>query len=319
MSERFHFIWGPGGVGKSHMAIRRCYQLSGRKKLLMTLDPSRRLYPLLHAQETSRAQEITFGDSSFYLKQTDAMALFEELQKRAPANERIQRYFKQLVEGLQRFRDYLSLIELADEMRKSQYDSVVVDTPPFQEAKEFQRSITHLRSFFDQTLVQLTVRKGWLQMGVRKVIELCRSFVGNRVMEDTLAFLDWMNNHLDRLQAAATHLEKLLFSIETKHSIVLTPESSLAELRKLRDFFGRTENLHIVINRSVAHLSLPDRSQFEKNAFYREFFEMRDQEEHLVTELQQVFGSFSMERIPLMLMGDDTREELLTFIRTPSL
>ncbi len=212
--------------------------------------------------------------------------------------------------GLQRFRDYLALIELGDEMQKDEYQSVVIDTPPFQEAKGFQASIVNLHEFFDRSLVQLGLRNQWLQIGVRKVIEGMKLFTGKKNLEQTLAFLDWLREHIERFQLSARSLHELLFHEDTVHTIVLTPESSLLELKQMETFFSRAKHLEFVLNRSVAHLG-PLTGQ---HPFLLEFQKLQEKESLLRSDLKKLFNA-PIELIPLAAMGEDTREELLDFVR----
>jgi len=305
---KYRFIWGPGGAGKSHLAIRKTVHTPGHR-LLLTLDPSQRLFHLFGTRPQPGGQNVRLGNEEFILRQTDALRLFEALQDRAPADPKVRIYFTQLVAGLQRFRDYLALIELGDEMQKDEFDSVIIDTPPFQEAKGFQNSIVNLHEFFDRSLVQLSLRNQWLQVGVRKVIEGVKLFTGKRNLEQTLAFLDWLQSHIDRFQLSARALHELLFHPQTIHTLVLTPESSLQELKQMEGFFKRAPQLEIIINRSVEHLGpLPN-----PHPFFQEFQKLQDRESALRSELKKAFNA-PVESIPLTAMGEDTTEELLEFV-----
>jgi hypothetical protein len=305
---RFQFIWGAGGVGKSHLAIRKCYEAEGQR-LLLTLDPSRRLFHLLNLDPDQEA-ECELNHTSFKLRQTSAFRLFQELEKKLPASERVRHYFRELVGGLQRFRDYLSLIELGDEMKASSFNRIIIDTPPFHEAKHFQHSILNLHEFFDRSLVQLGLRTDWLQMGVRKALDAIKLFTGKKNLEVTLEFLDWLALHLERFQSSAQSLHGLIFHEQTLHTIVITPESSIEDLAQMQDFFGRAARIEFVMNRSVEHFKISENLPHPFN----EFSELSVKERALTQQLQKAYPKARFERVALSIMGDDTREELLEFL-----
>jgi anion-transporting ArsA/GET3 family ATPase len=311
---RYQFIWGAGGVGKSHVAIRKSFEAKGQR-LLLTLDPSRRLFYLLghspNSSEPLHERSCQLGEESFLLRQTNAHQLFEELEARVPAPAGVKAYFLDLVSGLQRFRDYLSLIELGDAMRASSFDRILIDTPPFHEAQYFQQSILQLHEFFDRSLIQIGLRNEWLQVGVRKALEGVRLFTGKKNLEESLHFLDWLVLHVDRLQKSAQNLHENIFSPKAEHLIVLTPESDLEEIAEMQNFFQRSSRLVFVINRSLKHFSI-------KEALappFDEFSKAWKKEQDVSARLQQMYPNAQIEKIPLQLMGDDSLEELLQFVR----
>lgn len=310
-SSRICFVWGPGGVGKSHLAIRQTY-LAPAESLLLTLDPSPRVFNLLGKERSSEAQNVKIEDQNFSIKSTDANRLFDKLNKISPANEQVARYFKQLVNGLQEFRNYLALIELAEELQEAKNPFIVVDTPPFHEAVGLHRSIFTLKDFFEKSLVQLAFKSGILNLGVKKVIDITKSFLGKTAVEQALNFLEWLHSHLERFQTAARTLESLTFGDQTEHLMVLTPESSLNYITQGKSFFEKSKKLRFLINRSV--LSLPAISG--NSSFAREMNQLKESETKLISKIQEVFPKAIIESIPLMVMGEDSQEELLKFIHS---
>lgn len=313
--NQIHFVWGAGGVGKSHVALRTASLLHG-KKLLMTLDPSPRIFELLKLSTQATQQKVSLAGAEFEIKRADSGELFQRLSEIKAPNETVKHYFDQMVKGLHRFRDYLGLLELAEVINESRFDHIIVDTPPFEEAKGLHQAMLQLREFFDKSLVQMAVRNSILQIGVRKVVELCQIFVGKRAMDETLQFLDWLLLHLERFQKAARLLESRIFAEDTVHRLVIHPRSSPTELQILQSFFTRAHHLQVVLNRSVEHLDIPN----SPDQFFKELLKEKESEKKTVELLKSLFSEFELERIPLQVMGDDTREELEAFIlgETPS-
>jgi anion-transporting ArsA/GET3 family ATPase len=311
------FVWGAGGVGKTHMAIRRA-ALSKPSTLLITLDPSFRVYDLMRVPRDRLQAEVQLPSFAFTLKRTDQAGLFNALSAERPAHPKVRLLYDQMVKGLQDFRDYLTLIQLSDELRDSKFQTIVIDTPPFQEAMGLHRSLFNLRHFFEKSLVQLALKTSnlsWFHSGLKKIFEVTRIFSGKRAADQIFEFIEWLTFHTDRFSLSARYLEELVYSKDTEHLFVLTPETPPRFLESVRSFFEKSSRLQFTINRSVSKWTLTD----QNDDFVREIRSRASQEAELFSLLQKKFRSSPVERIPLMSMGEDTDEELLEFIREKSI
>lgn len=309
MNEQVNFIWGAGGVGKSHYAVRRLAQ-APEGSLLITLDPSPRIFHLLHIEKAAEVTPFQLAGRPYFIKATDADLLFERLNQAAPANAQVKKYYFQLVQGLQEFRDYLALIQLAEDLSQQNYPCIIVDTPPFHEAVGLHHSISTLREFFEKSVVQLAVRSSFMNMGVRKVIEVSRLFMGKRAVDEALGFLDWLHLHLERFQKAAGILDEMLFSPKTTHSMVLTPETPQNYLSEVKSFFERSSQVRFIMNRSVDHYHVEGKT----DSLSHEIQQMQKQQKNLEENIQSSFQDYQFKKIPFVLMGDDSLEELNKFI-----
>lgn len=304
------FVWGPGGVGKSHVAIREICN-SPANSLLITLDPSPRIFDLLGIPKTKSKVLCQFGEYEFFIKATDADELFEKLQKASPPNEKVHYYYHELVSGLQEFRNYLALIQLAEDLTEGNYSRVVIDTPPFHEAMGLHSSIETLREFFEKSLVQFAMRSSILNLGVKKAIEISRMFIGEKSVKSALEFIDWLQLHIDRFKIAAKYLDEMSFAPNTEHLMVLTPESASSYLNLVKDFFARSQHLSFLINRSLKDYIIPD----DQIPFYDELRSIAAQEKHLLEQISQQFKNFQIKHLPMLVMGEDTQDELKEFVR----
>lgn len=307
--KKLRFIWGPGGVGKSHVAIREAARAPGEKKLLLTLDPSYRLFSLLGMKASSSLQKSPLG---FDVKATKADELFNRLHAKLPASPNVREFFTQLVEGLQRFQDYLALIELAEEIEEAHYDIIIVDTPPFAEAVGLHHSIESLSDFFQNSIIQLAQRSGWLNVAVKKLLDVAKIFAGKKAVENSLEFIDWLHLHIDRFQAASQQLQKMIYAETTSHLFVLNPESSPRVLHETKDFFQKASQFEFFLNKSVASLPLASLPE----ALKKEFSHKSKREEFWVKAIQGEFPKAQLRRLPLQVMGTDAQKELQDFIET---
>lgn len=309
-STKVRFVWGSGGVGKSHLAIREAYQSPAC--LLMTLDPSYRLFDLLELTERQKIHQVDLNGHRFQLMGPQIDQLFDQLHEKQPASPQIREYYFKLVEGLHRFREYLALLQLADQVQQNRYEKIIVDTPPFQEAMGLHQSLRSLETFFNAGLVQFALKSSIIYKSLKKIIYLGRTFVGKRGMEEAFAFIQWLSQNVERFQKSSQMLGKLLRAEETEHSYVMTPESPLFQFEMTKGFFKEQPHLDFCINRSATHFKIPD----QDDAFCLEMKNLQEREREVVEKIQTHFPQSKISRIPLQLMGSDSREELIHFIES---
>jgi len=296
---KIYFVWGPGGVGKTHLAIYAGTRPedSNQARALMTLDPS------------NRAFELPGVPPYLTLKKIDANSLFEDLAKKMPTNAKVQAFYQKMVSGLREFRDYLSLIQLSDELNKSDSDLIVVDTPPLEEAVGLHRSVKNLRTFFGTYLVQIALqstRFSLVQISFKKAFEMSRFFIGKRAAETVLELIEWLTQHRERFETASHFLEQIFNSRESNHIFVLTPESPESLLAEIKTNFKETQNISFYLNQSV----------FE---FRMEMPEAYERETKLISKIKKAFPKSQIQLIPLQIMGDDTEEEMTRFLRSKAI
>ncbi len=307
------FIWGPGGVGKSHTAIRYA-ALQKNRALLYTLDPSLRIFDLLHIPNEAYAHEVKISDYAFTVRKTDKNKLFDNLDKKRPASIKVRVFYEQMVKGLQDFRDYLTLIELSDEIEKNDFQTLIIDTPPFNEALGLHRSLFNLRRFFETSLVQFAIKTGhmtWLQGGLKRVFEVARIFSGKKAADQIFDFIEWLTSHTERFSKSARFLEELVFSEQTRHVFIVTPETPPRFLEQIKSFFVKVKNIEFVLNRSLSNYSLPEGNDH----FVEELKVLAEKETTFLEILKKHYPHARVEKIPLILMGEDTDEELIEFIQ----
>lgn len=308
------FIWGAGGVGKSHVAIRQSCQHSD--SLLVTLDPSRRVFDLLGVPPGEIEKKVSLDGHSITVKTLEASHLFEQLTQRIPANPKVRIFYNRMLKGLREFQEYLALIQLSDELKNSRFAYCVIDTPPFQEAVGLHRAIFKLKDFFSKSLVQFALKSTknpLIHTTIKKVFESTRIFVGKSAADQVFEFIEWLTQHMNRFQTAAEYLEELLFSADTEHIFILTPETRVSSLESTRDFFKNAEHMRFLINRSMSGLALPE--NISDDLFLKEMHALANKEKILLAQIQKKFPQVPVSTLPLMFMGEDTEEELMRFVK----
>lgn len=306
------FIWGAGGVGKSHTSIRVASREQG-SRCLITMDPSRRLYHLLGADPQKIDQMVQLGSSQFRLRSTDFNALFDDLESKVPANKRVRLIYDQMASGLQDFRNYLDLIQLGDQIDQSDDELTIIDTPPFQEAIGFYKAMFHLHRFFDKSLVQWALRSydsPVVQSAFRKVFDWLRLFSGRLAAQNLYDFIEWISQHSDRFRRSAKALEDLMQSEQTEHIFVVTPETHHWLIELFAKYFPKGSKIKIVMNRSLSFDELPNIN----HPFIEEMTQLKKKEVELERFITKAISFQCIEKIPLLFLGDDSPEEIIRFI-----
>ncbi len=174
---------GPGGVGKTTTAaaIGLAAAREGRKVLVLTIDPARRLAQAMGIDASSsnlsqvdaqRLKEIGINPpGELHAMMLNPGAVLDSMVKRFSSSpegarrifsSRLYGHLANMVAGMQEYAAAEALFELSSSNR---YDLIVLDTPPSRNALEFLEAPGRLSKFLDERVLHFflpgTARK-WL-------------------------------------------------------------------------------------------------------------------------------------------------------------
>jgi anion-transporting ArsA/GET3 family ATPase len=174
-SRRILVVCGAGGVGKTTtsaaLALRAA--LEGRRVLVCTIDPSRRLATSLGLAQLSgrpRAIDLTrlsrrsASPGSLHAMILDVQSTFDALVARhapdAAARDRIlgNRFYRHVSAALAGSHEYMAMEKLLELAADTRYDLVVLDTPPTRHALDFLEAPERLMSFLDASVLRWFLR-----------------------------------------------------------------------------------------------------------------------------------------------------------------
>lgn len=267
-------VCGAGGVGKTTTAaaIGMAGALFGRKTLVLTIDPARRLAEAMGIPETSPTPTVLApaglvlpagGELSAWM--LDPSVVFETMiRSLAESPEKAQRvldsrlygHVSRLIAGMQEYTAAEGLYGFASSGR---YDLVVLDTPPSRNALEFLEAPRKLSGFLDERVVSLFMPKGGgglLRAASSLVSKVFSRIFGAGFFDELKEFVGAFSGMFGAMREHSTDVRALLTSDDAGFVLVTSPEpSALAETRFFR---GRMRELGVplagtILNRSYAY------------------------------------------------------------------
>ena len=267
---------GAGGVGKTTTAaaIGLASAVAGRKALVLTIDPARRLAEAMGIPEAAvapapvpRVKLATLGVP--LAGELDAWMLspevvFETMVRRLAGDERrvqqilenrLYQHLSKIVAGMQEYTAAEALYTLSTE---GKYDLVVLDTPPSRNALAFLEAPRKLSMFLDERVIGVFLpKKGAFFRAASDIVErvFTKAF-GEGFYKDLQEFLGAFSGMFGGMRAHAEAVRELLTSDQAAFVLVTSPEpAALAEAG-----FFQEKNIELglpfagyVLNRSWAY------------------------------------------------------------------
>jgi anion-transporting ArsA/GET3 family ATPase len=260
MQRRLLVCVGSGGVGKTTVAAALAVEAArlGRRTLVITIDPARRLanslgLEMLGNTETRIPDEKWASVGlrplgSLHAMMLDTRSTFDELIERvspdAATRARVlnNRAYQHINNTLVNTRDYMAAEKLYDVYTRGDYDLIVLDTPPMKNAIDFIESGSLLTRFLDEKIMRwfLTPYDESRVFGRRMMLgtsaiafRLLGSIFGREFLDELseffLAFKDLYRGFRDRSERVAALMAD---REETRFAIVCSPRpTSIEEAR----------------------------------------------------------------------------------------
>lgn len=258
---------GSGGVGKTTTAalVGLHAARAGKKALVMTVDPARRLANSLGARGLDHElQEIEVEGASGELWATmlDMKRTFDGIVERyahdaqardAILTNRFYHHFSTSLAGAQE----LSASERLHEVTESgSWDLVVLDTPPTSNALDFFDAPGRFFEALDTKALQWVMQAstgGLMGMGAQFLLRTLGRFTGGEFFDELGVFLRHFSGLLDGFRVRTESTSRLLAAPSTRFVLVTAPDpATVREAMAFRESLaGRDVRLSAVVANRV--------------------------------------------------------------------
>ena len=231
---------GSGGVGKTTTAAVLAMEAArrGRRTVVVTIDPARRLADALGLDELSNTPKVIDGDWSGELSalMLDTKSTFDALVRKYASDEQQSegilenRFYRNISGALSGTQEYMAMEKLYELHTETDYDLVVVDTPPTRNALDFLEAPNHLARFLDHRLyrVLMTPTRGVVKavnVAAQAFLRTLSRTVGGDVVKDAVAFFQAFEGMEEGFIERAHGVEELLAADETSFVLVASPRA----------------------------------------------------------------------------------------------
>lgn len=235
---------GSGGVGKTTVAAVLAMEgaRQGRRTAVVTIDPAKRLADALGLEGLSNEPGRIEGDwpGELYALMLDTKTTFDALVTRHAETpeqaERIleNRFYRNISSALSATQEFMAMEKLYELHVESDFDLVVVDTPPTRNALDFLDAPGTLTRFLDHPLYKVVMAptRGILRavnMATQAFLRTVSRVVGSEVIEDVIAFFQAFQGMEEGFRDRAHHVDELLAETATRFVLVASPRRDSLE------------------------------------------------------------------------------------------
>jgi len=242
---------GSGGVGKTTIAaaLGLIAARSGRKVLVLTVDPARRLAAALGLQHGGGVIEVPLdARGALHAEMIEPNQIFEDYIRRvAPGAQQAQRIlenklYQQLATTLSGSQEFTSLLRLREAVNGGDYDLVVLDTPPTEHAAEFLEAPERLASLFDGRVArwlssdpdQSGIISGLVRRGTTAALGILQLLTGKAFIAELTGFFAGVRSIAGDIRESSLDAHRLLTGSGTAFMLVSSLDA--AKILEAEDF-----------------------------------------------------------------------------------
>jgi len=245
---------GSGGVGKTTTAAALALHgaMTGRRSMVLTIDPARRLAQSLGVDSLgSDGEQITpevLAAAGVDVRGTLSAGMLDQksawddfIARHAPSDEARKtilhnEFYQHLSRSFAGSTEYMAIEELCRIHESGRYDLIVLDTPPTTHALDFLEAPRRLEDFMDRSIVGWLV-KPYLSVGwsawktasrtVRFIVKRIEEAAGARTLAEISEFFVAMENLFDGITERSRKVRGLLAGPDTAFILVAGPEEQV--------------------------------------------------------------------------------------------
>ena len=232
---------GPGGVGKTTLAAALALENArrGRKALVLTIDPAKRLADALGLDGLDDSiRTVPTGSGVLGAAMLDTKESYDALMRRIVDPHHVERIldnrvYRAFSKTLARSHAYVAAERLYDVLQ-GDWDHVVLDTPPTRSALEILDAPGRLSQFLDDRVLRffLSERRArgtfasLTAMGGDAALRLLEKLAGEGIVTELVEFLRLLADQRDGFERRARATRAALHDPATAYALIASPSHS---------------------------------------------------------------------------------------------
>jgi anion-transporting ArsA/GET3 family ATPase len=231
---------GSGGVGKTTTAASlalRAAEHHGRRTVVLTIDPARRLAQALGLNELDNTPRQV-KDTQLHAMMLDMKRTFDEVVLTHTAPDRAKEifanpFYQAMSTTFSGTQEYMAMEKLGQLRSDDEWDLIVVDTPPSRSALDFLDAPARLGRFLDGRMLKLLL--GTARAGGRSVFNLVsasfsafskvvQKILGAQLLTDLSGFVSALDSMFGGFRERAESTYRILQDPQTAFVLVAAPE-----------------------------------------------------------------------------------------------
>jgi anion-transporting ArsA/GET3 family ATPase len=253
---------GSGGVGKTTTAAAlalRAVEEHGRRTVVLTIDPARRLAQSLGLTELDNTPRQVPGikgrdGGELHAMMLDMKRTFDEVVATHTDPKRAEEiyvnpFYQAMSSTFAGTQEYMAMEKLSQLRSRDEWDLIIVDTPPSRSALDFLDAPARLGRFLDGRMLRMLIAPA--RTGGRSVFSLVTAsfglfsklmdkILGAQMVTDLSGFVGALDSMFGGFRDRAEETYRVLQAPETAFLVVAAPEPDA--IREARYFAGRLES-----------------------------------------------------------------------------
>ncbi|MBF6101995.1 ArsA family ATPase [Nocardia cyriacigeorgica] len=260
---------GSGGVGKTTTAAAIALRAAeaGRKVVVLTIDPARRLAQSLGVADLGNSpQRVDLGPEvkgELHAMMLNMRRTFDEMVLEHTSQDKAEQifanpFYQTVASSFGGTQEYMAMEKLGQLANKREWDLIVVDTPPSRNALDFLDAPKRLGNFLNGRMIRVIMAPGrgvgrFVTGAMSLAVRGVSTIVGGQMLKDASLFLQSLESLFGGFQDRANRTYAMLSKPGTHFLVVAAPEPDA--LREASFFVDRlsTEKMPLaglVLNRT---------------------------------------------------------------------
>jgi anion-transporting ArsA/GET3 family ATPase len=241
---------GSGGVGKTTMAaaLALLAAQSGKRVLVLTIDPSKRLAQTMGIEGKNEIVKVPGLPKNvlLYASTIDHKKTFDDFVRRAAKQEASaakilnNKLYQQLTTQLSGSQEFSALEKLYSVYESGEFDLIVLDTPPAKHAMDFLKAPQKMSALFNEGIAKWFrepkggIIQNIIYTGTRQVLKALEMLTGSDFIHELSDFFINIEKWQGQLEKRTNDFHRLLVSPECHFCLVTSFDS--AKLKEAESF-----------------------------------------------------------------------------------